>query len=447
MKDQDRNADLDGVLGPEGAQEVFALFLERIPGGVFRYSADDPGYMDFASKGLLDLMGCETRQEFDEVTGGCFSGIVHPEDRQATLDSIAEQISYGDTDVVVYRLNRKDGKEVWVDDRGRIITDAQGKRWFYVTILDITPQIEYERELKRANERMDILTALNNDVVFDIECKTGHAEVFGDFEERFSREPRQEDFVVQRRCHKEHCKLDMHVNGLGKLMEDINEESLVDFETFTEGPNGEPVWYRYQSVVLYDDEGNAVRHVGRLLDTHDMMVRESQFRRKAEHDSLTGLYNRAAALNRIEPVLHQDDAAYTFFLIDIDDFKGVNDTYGHPEGDRVLVELAKFLTNAMRQDDVVARLGGDEFAVFAKGLEDGPALERILDHLTRGPFAAQRTTDDGASAEGPTPSISVGVVCSNGSAADFDELYAAADAALYEAKQRGKSQACRKELA
>lgn len=444
MEDSDSPKDPRAPISGAHPQEAFELFLERIPGGVFRYSAEEPGRLDIVSKGTFDLLGCKDRQEFDELTGGCFSGIVHPDDRQATLDSIAEQISRGDTDMVVYRLNRADGKEVWVDDRGQIVTDADGNRWFYVMIIDITPQKMSERELQRARERMDILTALSNDIVFDIECSTGHAEVFGDFEDRFAREPRQEDFVVNRRCHKE-CKLDMHVHGLSGVLENINEDSLVDFETSTEGPDGSPVWYRYQSVVFYDDAGNAVRHVGRLLDTHDIMMRESQFRRKAEHDGLTGLYNRAAALNRIEPFLHEGGTPFTFFLIDVDDFKAVNDTYGHPEGDRVLKELAAFLEYAMRQEDIVVRLGGDEFAVFAKGLEDGPALERIAEHLTRGPFATQRETDDGEP-KGAVPTISIGAVHGGARPTTFDEIYALADAALYEAKQAGKGQARIKKL-
>lgn len=427
-------------------RRAFAEFLKHIPGGVFRYSAEEPGVIDFVSHELIAMMGCEDRADLDVLTGGCFEGIVHPADRERTLRSIAEQIATSDDDAVIYRLNRKDGRELWVDDRGRIVTDSSGKKWFYVTVVDITNQVRNERELQRAHERMEILTALSNDVIFDIECETGYAQVFGDFEDRFGREPRQDDFVVHRRCHKE-CNLDIHPNGLGTLLEDITEDSLVDFETSTEGPDGQPVWYRYQSVVLYDDDGNAIRHVGRLLDTHDMMMRESQFRRKAEHDSLTGLYNRAAALNRIETVLKAEDPIFAFFLIDVDDFKAVNDTYGHPEGDRVLTELAAFLTAAMRQEDVVARLGGDEFAVFAKGLSQGPALERIMEHLARGPFVTQRSTDEEKEPEGAAPTITIGAICGHGDGHSFEEIYAMADEALYEAKQQGKAQANLKILA
>ena len=120
--------------------------------------------------------------------------------------------------------------------------------------------------------------------------------VYGDFEGRFGRAPEQGDFVVSRRCQKP-CELTITSHDLTPLMAQIGENSLVDFETSTSGADGDPVWYRYQSVVLYDEEGGPVRHVGRLLDTSEAAMRESQFRRKAERDSLTGLYNRAAALD------------------------------------------------------------------------------------------------------------------------------------------------------
>lgn len=423
------------------ANEAFHQFLQHTPGGLFRYHADDEGAIDLVSQELITMMGCADRAAFDELTGGRFEGLVHPDDRQRVLGSIAEQMTQGDTDAVVYRLNRLDGAELWVDDRGRRVVDAQGQPWFYVTVVDITEKVASERELERVRERMEILTALSNDVVFDIECATGNAQVFGDFHDRFGREPRQDDFVVHRRCHAD-CHLKMQVHGLDQLMDDITDDSLVDFETSTEGPDGEPVWFRYQSVVLYDDEGNAVRHVGRLLDTHEMMMRESQFRRKAEHDSLTGLFNRSAALNRIETVLKGGTSTFTFFLVDVDDFKAINDGYGHPEGDRVLIELAEFLTAAMRREDVVARLGGDEFAVFASGLGPGAALDRIMEHLARGPFATQRATD-GPESAGPAPSITIGAACcAQGSdEVTFEQVYALADEALYEAKQAGKAQA------
>lgn len=78
-----------------------------------------------------------------------------------------------------------------------------------------------------------------------------------------------------------------------------------------------------------------------------------------------GLYNRSAAIDRIETALRTETRPCTLIAVDVDDFKGVNDTYGHLEGDAVLKELARFMKQVMRKEDIVARFGGDEFIIFA----------------------------------------------------------------------------------
>ena len=395
-------------------------FLDKFPGGMFRYKAESAGVIDRASSGLVRLFGCSDAEQFRALTGNTFKGIVHPDDWEWVSASISEQMEHGDSDYVRYRIIRADGEVRWVDDWGHLVEDASGARWFYATLMDATERVRVKEELRRANERLEIITALSNDVLFDIECGTGAAHVYGDFEGRFGRPPEQKDFVVSRRCQKP-CELTITSHDLTPLMAQIGENSLVDFETSTSGADGDPVWYRYQSVVLYEEEGGPVRHVGRLLDTSEAAMRESQFRRKAERDSLTGLYNRAAALDRIETA--------------------VNDSYGHPEGDYVLKRLAIFLSQVMRKEDIVARIGGDEFLIFAPGLGSGPAADRVLEHLARGPFAGQRATDEVTdTAYHAAPTLSVGAACCLTPPMPFDVLYAAADSTLYQVKEAGKAQ-------
>ncbi len=107
----------------------------------------------------------------------------------------------------------------------------------------------------------------------------------------------------------------------------------------------------------------------------------------------------------------------TLIVVDVDDFKLVNDTYGHLEGDVVLKELAVFLTQVMRKEDIVARIGGDEFLIFAPGLMAGPATDRVLE----------------------APSISIGAACCVTPPMPFEELFAVADSSLYQAKEAGKA--------
>ena len=124
--------------------EVSQEFLDRIPGGLFRYRADDEGgTIDYVSRDVLELFGCATYEEFCSITGNSFIGMVHPNDRQRVTEEITSQIKCGNTDAVTYRLNRPDGAEVWVDDRGRYVVDDEGQAWFYVTIIDITEKMSY----------------------------------------------------------------------------------------------------------------------------------------------------------------------------------------------------------------------------------------------------------------------------------------------------------------
>lgn len=415
-------------------------FLDKFPGGMLRYKAEEAGAIDRVSSGLVRLFGCSDAEQFRALTGNTFKGIVHPDDWEWVSASVSEQIGRSDSDYVRYRIIRADGEVRWVDDWGHLVEDASGARWFYATLMDATERVREKEELRRANERLEIITALSNDVLFDIECGTGAAHVYGDFEGRFGRPPEQKDFVVSRRCQKP-CELTITSHDLTPLMAQIGENSLVDFETSTSGADGDPVWYRYQSVVLYDEEGGPVRHVGRLLDTSEAAMRESQFRRKAERDSLTGLYNRAAALDRIETALRTESRPCTLIVVDVDDFKAVNDSYGHPEGDYVLKRLAIFLSQVMRKEDIVARIGGDEFLIFAPGLGSGPAADRVLEHLARGPFAGQRATDEVTdTAYHAAPTISVGAACCLTPPMPFEVLYAAADSTLYQVKEAGKAQ-------
>lgn len=426
--------------GREIEDEVSQEFLDRIPGGLFRYRADDVGTIDFVSRDVLAMFNCATYDEFSAITGNVFPGMVHPDDRDSALSDIAAQIARGKSDAVTYRLNRLDGAELWVDERGRYVVDSAGSGWVYVTIIDITEKVRYQREIERANERVTLLTALSHDVMFDIDCQGQTGEVFGDFNARFGREPQSCDLVLRKRCQRE-CNLEVRAHENESLLEQAGRGDFVDIETSLPDASGEPIWCRYQSFVLFDEEGHPLRHVGRLLDTHEMIMREASLRKRADLDGLTGVYNRKAAMARIEKSLASDDCrgGCSLFLVDVDNFKQVNDGFGHPQGDRVLQEIANFLSRKMRKDDIVARLGGDEFAVFAGGLMPGPALERVLGQLSGGIYA-----DGGRPEDMPAdlrPSITVGAAATVRNPVTFDELYQKADEALYVAKRAGKSRA------
>ena len=158
-------------------------------------------------------------------------------------------------------------------------------------------------------------------------------------------------------------------------------------------------------------------------------VNESMLRKKAEHDPLTGLANRSA-FESLQQLLNSD-TPLILFLIDVDYFKGVNDTYGHQTGDQVLIKVATALQKSFRSQDFVMRIGGDEFAAILTNitLKQRPVLERKLEDIRR--FLSD--TDDGL----PAVTLSIGAVYSD--AGFSDDLYAQADKVLYHVKEHGRN--------
>jgi diguanylate cyclase (GGDEF)-like protein/PAS domain S-box-containing protein len=171
------------------------------------------------------------------------------------------------------------------------------------------------------------------------------------------------------------------------------------------------------AVTVFDD----VTHLRRLKE---------QLRHQADHDSLTGLVNRRRFEEEVLSQLRYA-ARYSrsgvLMLIDVDSFKFVNDSFGHPTGDKLLCDVGAMLRGSVRETDVVARLGGDEFAVLLREADGAGALglaRKIISEIREG--------------SDPTVGASVGLAAFDGSGERTpDDLLVAADVALYEAKEAG----------
>jgi diguanylate cyclase (GGDEF)-like protein/PAS domain S-box-containing protein/putative nucleotidyltransferase with HDIG domain len=152
--------------------------------------------------------------------------------------------------------------------------------------------------------------------------------------------------------------------------------------------------------------------------------------KRAERDALTGLANHRSLLNRIDTSIAVG-APFAFLLLDVDNFKLFNDSYGHPVGDRVLTQVAEIMRDVSRQDDLAARYGGDEFALLLRGSSLDEA-QAVADRLCSAIRARPQTTPDGAIIP---LTLSVGLACFPVDGQTRPELLAVADQAMYTAKR------------
>jgi diguanylate cyclase (GGDEF)-like protein len=173
------------------------------------------------------------------------------------------------------------------------------------------------------------------------------------------------------------------------------------------------------------------------LETELAAVREAkeEFRILAHHDDLTGLPNRVLFHDRLGlAIMHSSrhSSHLALLFLDLDDFKGVNDSFGHVSGDRVLVELADRIRGTVRAEDTVARLGGDEFIVLLAQVTGAEDAARVAAKVLRAVRAPLRL-------DGHEVSIgaSVGVSVFPGDGVSPEELVRSADRAMYRAKERG----------
>lgn len=196
--------------------------------------------------------------------------------------------------------------------------------------------------------------------------------------------------------------------------------------------SGEYGWFNCSIKVVKDKKGNLYKILGKLMDITDERARQLDLEEKANRDVLTGIYNKYG--EKVIGNILKAVKVGTFMMIDLDDFKSVNDTYGHKAGDLALVKVADILKSVFRSADVVARTGGDEFIAFMKGVNNtNIAIERakeILSEMEKPIFI-----------EGVEVNIScsIGIAFSPSDGTTVSELYAAADRAMYQIKNRSKS--------
>lgn len=194
--------------------------------------------------------------------------------------------------------------------------------------------------------------------------------------------------------------------------------------------DGNYSWYRSQYKAVFNQEGKAVRLIGTLTDISAQIDREIELRNQAQQDPLTGVYNRAG-VKLINARLEQISRG-VLFMLDLDDFKSVNDTFGHAAGDRLLMAIGRVLRETFRTDDIVARVGGDEFVAFLSGSDSRVTAEQKGQELLE---RVRELRVDGVTTQ---VTVSVGAASAPALGRTYEALSVAADEAMYQVKHNGK---------
>jgi diguanylate cyclase (GGDEF)-like protein/PAS domain S-box-containing protein len=207
----------------------------------------------------------------------------------------------------------------------------------------------------------------------------------------------------------------------------------IERETFNDRPDA---WVSTTKMPLVDDEGRTIGTFGISRDVTAQVAAEQALAHQALHDSVTNLPNRLALMDRLSQALlglERSRTRLALLFIDLDNFKTINETFGHETGDRVLVEMARRLTVTCRRGDTVARFGGDEFVLLCTSLKEEDDVQLITSRALRAigePFEE--------TGKNLTLTASIGVVVTADHCLDPGTLLRQADIAMYEAKNAGR---------
>jgi diguanylate cyclase (GGDEF)-like protein/PAS domain S-box-containing protein len=374
--------------------------------------------------------------EFD-VTFGAAVARTHPDDLHvveqgvgAVVDGSAEGFEFD------YRIVRPDGDVLWLRARGRGVRDDQGNAvWMFGTVQDITESREAEEQLRAQRDELAVLAGVmqaTDDAVI-VTSPDGTVLRWNSGAERLygytaaEAVGRHVSFMLPDRIKAQLPDMFAEVSrrrhlrtGSAGVRKD-GTELLTSVTLSQVGPSGDPATAR---VAIVRDVTEQKRAEERERE-HARQLAQLAF-----HDPLTGLANRALLHDRLTHSLaRREQHRADVLLLDLDDFKTVNDVSGHAAGDQLLVEVARRLLACVRPEDTVARLGGDEFAILLENADAGAVAERVKQALSEPVSIGNRLV---------VPSASIGIGCNGDGTQDPEQLMLRADVAMYAAKAAGK---------
>lgn len=211
------------------------------------------------------------------------------------------------------------------------------------------------------------------------------------------------------------------------------ESLCYDFMTTNDGGDTY-YWMRITARIFYWEEDQSVRMLVYRQNIDSQKRQELLMTEKMQKDFMTGLYNKAAAQEITRRLLKKNpERPYAFFIFDIDNFKTVNDTWGHAFGDLVIADFAEKIKRQFREKDVVGRIGGDEFIAFI------PIPHKDWAEKKAGTLARTLEYEFTDGEKSCRISASIGVAVSPEAGTNFEMLYQNADEALYQTKEKGKN--------
>jgi diguanylate cyclase (GGDEF)-like protein/PAS domain S-box-containing protein len=419
--------------------------IDRLPAVLYVDAATGEDPMIDVSPSVQELLGIP-REEFLSRPLA-WADAIHPDDLDAVMAETDRVTLTGEPFRMEYRVVHPDGRTVWVREDAVLIPDESGQPLHWLGLmLDVTELIQAQAELHQARTKYGALVEQIPAIVYvdvaDEHMSTTYVSpqieaILGYTAQEYIDDPQ----LWERILHP-----DDREDAMATYLRGRESGDPFVFEYRLLARDGRTVWFRDSAIVLTDARGRPEHIQGVMLDITERKIAEERIAFLAYHDRLSGLPNRTMFDELLGLALaraRRHDLGVVVVMVDLDDFKLVNDSLGHEAGDAVLVQFAQRLSDATRETDLVARPGGDEFLLLLADLDRAPgragghesvtvAAESValrIQHALRTPFTVGDTE--------LFVTASLGFSAFPDDAADGPTLLKNAETAMFRSKRSG----------
>lgn len=284
--------------------------------------------------------------------------------------------------------------------------------------------------LEKEREKYRFVTDSLHEILFEYNMKTGAITFSENYEKVFGNNSIADEILSMIK------NLDItHEHSL-KDAPKLSDKAPRNFSIRAKVISGEYKWFNVSAKPITNSNASEIETiVGKISNIDDFKNEIEHWHTKASLDPLTNLFNRGAFERKVRRLLKEEsDKSSAIMFIDIDNFKNVNDSFGHNTGDALLKVIAQCIQNNTRSTDIVARLGGDEFVIFLRRLPEIDFLQKRAESFRQMFLNDLQTHDETKNVSG-----SMGIALYPSDADNYDDLMNNADKALYYAKSCGKN--------
>ncbi len=341
---------------------------------------------------------------------------------------------------------KKDGSAIVVLCFGKQRQD--GSMLSDILITDVTSHIEAENKVRRQEKehrlwlkKLSIISENETEYIADYNSANDHFDITiikdGQAQTIYSIDNYTKNLSSIQTIHPD--DMDGYSN-IFQSTETLKEKTTFDFRStlFNQSnDSNEYNWYRAIYAPYMDTVSGELHIVSRIVNIDEEVARNQELQRQAEIDALTSLYNQGTSRNKINEIAqeHPEEIINAFIIMDLDNFKDINDTFGHAIGDEVLRYVGKTLRHFFRfGSDIIGRLGGDEFVIYVRDFSSQELVRKRSEDLCR-----ELNKPIFVSGIEIQTSASIGVAIQADGPDSFDHLYRCADQALYIKKGTDKN--------